>query len=315
MKFNSFFLNKNYVLFIIFIFYNKFLLIHSLTSCTKNDKISNKNCFNDVIIFNSMKCRAGHSSLNKDGLFIMEFSNDGETGTRVFYGLEPNGRYYFSDDSPTKEVNLTAKNGIIARYESMNAFVALKNDVNKEKEYFFSISTYSCFMEIYNITKENINYDTIYNGDYLGNQIFSFRFELFETKYNNVVTYYLVFCYRPDSGENDIISVKKIELSNLSFNKNDIVNSNKMDNKLNDRAISGFLLDDQDDENYRLLIVVYLRSPYNFLKSKYHFNVYKLSDLTEKCKGTELYQDELTTNCRGKDGKGYGVFFKFLYFI
>ena len=87
----------------------------------------------------------------------------------------------------------------------------------------------------------------------------------------------------------------------------------KMDNKLNDRAISGFLLDDQDDENYRLLIVVYLRSPYNGLKSKYHFNVYKLSDLTEKCKDTELYQDELTTNCRGKDGKGYGVFFKFLY--
>ena len=76
-----------------------------------------------------MKCRAGHSSLNKDGLFIMEFSNDGETGTRVFYGLEPNGRYYFSDDSPTKEVTLTAKNGIIARYESMNAFVALKNDL------------------------------------------------------------------------------------------------------------------------------------------------------------------------------------------
>ena len=48
------------------------------------------------------------------------------------------------------------------------------------------------------------------------------------------------------------------------------------------------------------------------VKSKYHFNVYKLSDLTEKCKDTELYQDELTTNCRGKDGKGYGVFFKFL---
>jgi len=292
--------NINSAKFICFIFplimfINNIKLILTLTACSKNDAISNKACFNDVLIFDNMQCRSGHSALNKDGLFILEFSNDGETGNRVFYGLESNGRYYFSDN-PTKEIILTAKNDVIARYESINAFVTLKNDINKEKEYFLSISTYKCFMEIYNFTKEDINYDTIYNSDYLGNQIFSFKFELFETIYNNVVSYYLVFCHgNGNEGYGDKLSVKKIELSNLSFNKNDIVKTKTMDNKLNDRSISGFLLDDQDDENYRLLIVVYLRAPNSNtdLRSRYNYNVYKLSDLSEKCKNKELYEDNI----------------------
>ena len=315
MKYNSFFPNIKTILFLIILCLNRFKLIESATSCSKKDQISNKNCFNNVLIFNNMKCRAGHSALNKDGLFILEFSNDGETGTRVFYGLQPNGRYYFSDESPIKEVTLTAKNGVIARYESINAFVALSNDINKKKEYFLSISTYKCFMEIYDITKDNIDYDAIYNGDYLGNQIFSFRFELFETKYDDAVTYYLVFCHSTNyDGQGDKLSVKKITFSNPSFNTNDIIKTTTMDNKLNDRGISGILLDDQDDENYRLLIVVYERTPNtNTLISRYNFNVYKLSDLSAKCSGKELYDNDLTTNHRGDQGKGYGVFFKFIY--
>ena len=50
----------------------------------------------------------------------------------------------------------------------------------------------------------------------------------------------------------------------------DIVKTSTMESeKLNDRAISGFLLDDQEDENYRLLIVGFLRKSYdNSLSSK-----------------------------------------------
>ena len=126
--------NINSSKFICFIFplimlINNIKLILTLTACRKNDAINNKACFNDVLIFDNMQCRSGHSALNKDGLFILEFSNDGETGNRVFYGLESNGRYYFSDN-PTKEIILTAKNDVIARYESINAFVTLKNDIN-----------------------------------------------------------------------------------------------------------------------------------------------------------------------------------------
>ena len=158
------------------------------TSCKKNDKIINKDCFNNILIFNQTTFRAGHSAQNQRGYFILQFSKDSEEGNRLFYGLNKYGRNFFPNESPTKEIILTGKSNIIARYESMHAFIALKNDTNKFKEYFLSISTFSCFMEIYDFTKEIIEFDTIYNSNYLGNQIFSFKFELLETIYENMVT-------------------------------------------------------------------------------------------------------------------------------
>ena len=142
------------------------------------------------MIFNNKNWRAGHSALNKDGDFILEFSRDSEKGDRLFYGLNSNGRYYFPNESPTKEIELVKKNNIVARYESMNYFVSLKSDISKEKEYFLSISTYSCFMEIYDFTNEITTFDTIYNYDYLDVQIFSYKFELLETSYSGNVEYY-----------------------------------------------------------------------------------------------------------------------------
>lgn len=211
-----------YFILTLFIFSNKIDSVEA-TSCSKNDKISNKECFNDVLIFNDIKWRAGHSAQNKNGLFILEFSNDGETGDRLFYGLKRNGRYYF-DESPTKEIVLKGKDSIIARYESMNAFFALKDDINKNNEYFISISTYSCFMEMYDITTDNFKNDTIYNANFVGNQIFSFKFELLEYSYSDTVTYYMIFCHSTNNeGQGDKLSIKKIQFSDLSFNSDDIV--------------------------------------------------------------------------------------------
>ena len=140
------------------------------SSCSKNDKISNTNCFNNVIVFKDSNWRAGHSALNKDGVFIMEFSVDSESGDRLFYGLKKNGRYFFSDNSATKKVTLPKKHysiensnkNITARYESINSFVSLKTDINEEKEYLLSLSTYYCYIEMYDITSENITYDAMY---------------------------------------------------------------------------------------------------------------------------------------------------------
>ena len=164
------------------------------------------------------------------------------------------------------------------------------------------------------MTKESINYDTIYNGEYLGNQIFSFRFELFEAKYNNVVSYYLVFSHGEGySGYGDKLSIKKIELSNLLFNKTDIFNTFTMESKkLNDRVISGFLLDDQEDEKFRLLIVVFLGASSDGHSFEYKYNVYKLSDLSLKCEYCTLYRDSININFR-YNGYGFGVFFKLIY--
>ena len=263
-------------------------------SCKDDKKISNKECFTDVIIFNNMKCRAAHSSINQDRVFIMELSNDGETGERVFYGLKSNGRYYFPNESPTKEIILTGKTHgdrtIIARYESINSFISLKDDVNKNKEYFLSISTYFCLMEIYDFTQENVSYDTIYTYDFLSNQIFSFRFELHETKYSGTLTYYLIFCHNEANAEyGTYLSVKKIQFSALNFNKVDITKTTTMKNKNNDRSITSFLVDDINDDNYKILAVIYLSNT-----PRYYFNIYSLSDLTQK-HSNQLYGDILDT--------------------
>ena len=141
---------QKYIRFILslIIFLNMLKKSKLATSCKDNKIITNIDCFTNVLIFNNKNWRAGHSALNKDGVFILEFSRDSEKGDRLFYGLNSNGRYYFPNESPTKEIELVKKNNIVARYESMNYFVSLKSDIYKEKEYFLSISTYSCFMEI-----------------------------------------------------------------------------------------------------------------------------------------------------------------------
>jgi hypothetical protein len=240
----------------------------------------------------------------------MELSDDAESGKRVFYGLKPNWRYYFPNESPTKEITLTGKTHgsrtIIARYESINSFISLKNDLNKDTEYFLSISTYYCFIEIYDFTQENVNYDTIYTYDYLSNQIFSFRFTLLETKYSGTLTYYLVFCHSTANHESgDRLSVKKIEFSSLSLNNADITATKTMEGKQNDRTVTAFLVDDVNDNNYKILVAIYLSSGL-----KYHFNVYSLSDLSEKHTKQQLYGDPL--NIGGKE-PGYGLFFKVIY--
>jgi len=295
--------------FLSFIIFLINISISQSANCKENPNVSNKECFTDVIKFDSMRCRAGHSSINKDGVFIMELSDDAESGKRVFYGLKPNGRYYFPNESPTKEITLTGKTHgsktIIARYESINSFISLKNDLDKEKEYFLSISTYYCFMEIYDLTQENLNYNTIYTYDYLSNQIFSFKFELLETKYSGTLTYYLVFCHGEANQEaGNKLSVKKIEFSSLSFNNADITATKTMDGKQNDRTVTAFLVDDVNDNNYKILGVIYLSSV-----PKYYFNIYSLSDLSQK-HSNQLYGDNLDTG--GREA-GYGLFFKVIY--
>jgi len=244
---------------------NNIELIQS-TSCSKNDKLSNKECFNDVLVFDDLNWRAGHSALKKDGTFMLEFSVDSKSGNRLFYGLKPNGRYYFSNDSPTKEITLPTKNydnskNIVARYESINSFVSLKNDINKNKEYLLSISTYFCYIEIYDITSESISYDAMYTYPYFGNPIFSFKFDLSESFYKNEIIYYLAFSHR--TGEDkygDKMSVKKISFSSMTLNKDDVASGSLQQDKLNDRTVSSFVVDDVNDDSFKIFVVIYTSS-------------------------------------------------------
>ena len=312
MENNYHFIQIKYLLFFFFVFLKNIKLINSKT-CTEEKKLSNTDCFNSVLIFNNKDWRAGHSALNKDGVFILEFSPDSENGDRLFYGLKPNGRYYFPDEKPTKQVTLssTTYNGktIIARYESINSFIAFKDDTNRDKEYFLSISTYYCYMELYDFTKDEVEFKTKYTLPYLDNHIYSFKFDIFGTTYSGSMIYYLVLLPSYDDYDNhesgDRIFVKKIGFTNLEFNTQDIIASKPYTDKNNERMVSSFLVDDIDNNDFKILVVVFLNK-----NLKYSFNVYSLDDLSIKCDKCSLYGDNLDVS--GKE-KGYGLFFKILY--
>ena len=80
----------------------KIRIIHC-NFCKENNAISNTDCFNNIIIFDDKKYRAGHHAINKDGDIIIEYSAQ---ASRLFFGLKNNGLYYFGDNTPTQVIEI-----------------------------------------------------------------------------------------------------------------------------------------------------------------------------------------------------------------
>ena len=51
--------------------------------------------------------------------------------------------------------------------------------------------------------------------------------------------------------------MKKIELSGINFNNAEITKTTTMTNKQNDMTVTFFLVDDIDDDNYKILFIAY----------------------------------------------------------
>ena len=134
-------------LFIIFGFY---LIIYiNCQACSPNTRINQTSCFNALKIFDleNKYYRAGHFASNTKGDMIIEYSYQ---QYRLFYGLKKDGKLYYPEE--TKEIELINGNietEKLARYESINSFVSLATDTNKEKEYLMSLSSWITIIEIY----------------------------------------------------------------------------------------------------------------------------------------------------------------------
>ena len=122
------------------------ILIKSIYSqtCQNNMTINiDRECFNEVLTFNQKNYRAGHFAINNKGDMVAEFSDN--YNSRLFYGLKKNGRSFFDTDSNIKEIEISENSettGEYPRYESNNIFVYLEDDINKEKGYLFSTSSW-----------------------------------------------------------------------------------------------------------------------------------------------------------------------------
>ena len=76
-------------IFLLLLFIIKFSSIFSNT-CKTNAKVSNTDCFTDIIKFDQKNYRAGHGIQTENGDLFIEYSLDAGSSERLFYGLGKN---------------------------------------------------------------------------------------------------------------------------------------------------------------------------------------------------------------------------------
>ena len=84
------FLNREIVIF--FLLFTIKFISSATNTCKSNAKVSNTDCFTDIIKFNQKNYRAGHAVVTQNGELFIEYSLDADSSERLFYGLKKNGR-------------------------------------------------------------------------------------------------------------------------------------------------------------------------------------------------------------------------------
>ena len=137
-------------------------------SCKSNSNLNNNNCFTNIIKIEGNQYRAGRFETTKDGGLIIEYSEDSLPGKgRLFYRLTKDGRGYYDDDNPIREINMTeVKNTkdeggtnnvqVSGRYEARNKLVVIDGDTTG-KEYLFSTSSWYSFTELHDLDSGNFS--------------------------------------------------------------------------------------------------------------------------------------------------------------
>ena len=267
--------------------------------CLTNRNIDNSQCFNNVLYFDidNKHYRAGHFAINSKGDIIIEYSY---LQYRLFYGLTKDGKTYFPNI--TKEIEITSdtiESYVIRRYESINYFVSLMNDINKEKEYLMSISSYITILEIYDL--ENDFYDISEAVDFVNKPagIYSYVFQVLELEIDNKMFYFCIYIYK--IGDNNgsyryIISLKKFGFSNYFLNSTIYENPIVVSYTPGNRITSSIILD-----YYNLLSIFYMNTDGYFYAILYDYNLESKSNIR-----ISQFTETITSV---KDG----VFFKSLY--
>ena len=157
-------------------------------SCKTNSNFNNNDCFNNIIKFEGNKYRAGRFETTSDGGLIIEYSEDSQPGKgRLFYRLTKDGRGYYDDDNPIREINMinvkdtkNEKNENIhvsGRYEARSKLIVLDGDTSG-KEYLFSTSCWYSFTELHDL--DSGNFSSWFTPDFFGmdgKYIFSYQYD------------------------------------------------------------------------------------------------------------------------------------------
>ena len=257
-----------------------------------------------IIVFNpDSHYRAGNFAINKNNDMIIEYSYQNQ---RLFYGLKQNGRYFFNDENgnpiSTKEITLqnNEDTSITQRYESKNIFVSLKNDVQKDKEYLFSTSSYTTVSELYDLENlENIHNKVKTTFRFLGTEIFAFQFSLLELPSYIEKQYILIYSTSIVKEPGGKITLKKIKFTEFNFTNCEISDI-EIDNYFN-RLVSAFTL------NNSLIILFHIDNA-QFKIKVFDFDLDQLADI-----GTNIFQDTTQYDNDLIKGRGLGYYLKCIH--
>ena len=245
---------KQLLALILFISLKNLININCKT-CKESTSLDETDCFNGIIKLNTDNgryYRAGHFATSKNGDLIIQYSGDGPEDYRLFYALKKDGRGFFNDNN-IKEKQLEKTGSYIGRYESRNLFIHIYDDPNVE--YLFSTSSYSSVSELYDL--ENDQYVVRDTQTFMGRRIFSYVYNMLETKENGNTIYFIFFTTpmnNPDDNDGKRFIIKKLKFPGfqLDYDSSHIKNIEEINN--NNRVICGFLL-----ENDQAMGVLFIR--------------------------------------------------------
>ena len=216
--------------------------------------LTDASILNAAIIFNHNNWRAGHASINKNGDMIIEFSLDTQEGkSRLFYGLQKNGRYYFTDEPFFKEIeemrcdNCDNDNIYRRRYESRNLFISLINDTEKSKQYLFSMTSSKGLVELIDIDN-NFEYHAWDSLKFfnLTSSIYSYEYSLFELGESNtyITTFRTSDGFDADNNEHsNTVTISKFCIGAFNIDNELQIKSISISNANSDRVVTAFQLD------------------------------------------------------------------------
>ena len=228
-----------------------------------------------VIKFDHKKYQSNNFAMNKKGDLILELTEynecneneecDGMSSSRLFYGLTKEGKYFFSNKSSyTHEYNIEIDeeifdpfglNNFFEIYNSINLFVSIKNDPNKNNQYLFSINQYNSMVELHDFNNENNNYLTwnlnkFFNLDE-DEYFFPYECSLFELKKESA--YIIVFKPKVKVYEElrNVNFIKKFRFKSFDKNSYEEIKTVQYEQFLNHKIVDAFLMDD-----YNILVLV-----------------------------------------------------------
>ena len=307
--------------------------------------LNEKDCLNNVIKFDSKKYIANNFAKNKEGDLIFELTESKDDNTkeiytsRLFYGLTKEGLPFFTNNTAyIHEIKINESkvisndneyHNLYNSFNSINLFVSLKNDLNKNNQYLFSINSKNSIVELFNLNDNDIYYLWSFNKFFdlnIDQYMFTYNIELFELKEKN--EYFISFIPKNNVTKEmlELYFIKKFRFKSFDESAYEEINSIKYSDYLNTRIINVVLLDgtlavltcikndnvnddDNDNDNDDNGKEMVLR------RSSYYDNMYKfnLKFYNYNLKYNNYIKDIVINNTLSQKYYGYNLFIKSLY--